>query len=82
MMGRVPTFERTPPDHVVRGLRALDPAAELVYMGYGKWYLGRFVSDRRIYESGVRLKASTLRAIENAPPPPAAPAAEAKSATE
>jgi hypothetical protein len=62
-MTRIPHFERTPPDHVVRGLRSLDPDAELVYVGYGKWFLGRIISDSRLYESGVKLKKSTLRAI-------------------
>jgi hypothetical protein len=38
---------RTTPDYVVRGLREVDPTAELVYIGRGKWLLGSVRWDRR-----------------------------------
>lgn len=31
---------RTAPEHVVRGLREIDPTTELVYFGRGRWILG------------------------------------------
>jgi hypothetical protein len=36
----VPTTREAPAD-LVRSLRALDPKLELVYLGWGKWILGR-----------------------------------------
>lgn len=65
---RVPHFgNRTPPPHVVEGLRALDPDAELVYWGWGKWVLGTMTNDVRLQPLGQRLLVSTLRAINKRP---------------
>lgn len=36
----IPTTREVPAD-VRRGLRALDPTAEVVYLGFGKWVVGR-----------------------------------------
>lgn len=36
-----PPGGRRPPPEVVRGLREIDPLAELVYVGHGRWLLGK-----------------------------------------
>ncbi len=37
---------RRPPHHVVAGLRQVDPTADLVYLGWGKWLLVSVQPDR------------------------------------
>lgn len=41
-----PPGGRLPPPEVVRGLREVDPRAELVYIGDGRWLLGKVQEDR------------------------------------
>lgn len=42
LQSHVPNFPqlRRAPDHVLAGLRQVDPTADLVYVGWGKWLLG------------------------------------------
>jgi hypothetical protein len=64
-MSRVPTFGRQAPEHVLRGLRSLDPQAELVWIEKDRWLLGRFApeNERPLQEAGWNLKRSTWAAI-------------------
>lgn len=54
--------ERAAPPEVVRQLRVIDPAAELVYFGSGRWMLGRLVPDARIRKAGAALAKSCRNA--------------------
>lgn len=42
-----------PPGDVVRCLREIDPAADLLYMGWGTWYLVRFRPNRQHTERAI-----------------------------
>lgn len=57
--------ERAAPDPVLRGLRVIDPTAELIYLGHGRWLLGRVVPHEPIRKAGERLAASCHRATKN-----------------
>lgn len=46
---------RTAPKEVIQRLREIDPAAELVYMGGGRWRLGRVVPSRDRTRKGTLL---------------------------
>lgn len=57
--------ERTAPSELLRALRVIDPTAELVYFGAGRWRLGHLVpEDRRIAKAGQRLLASCARVLK------------------
>lgn len=56
--------EREAPRDVLRGLRVIDPTAELIYLGTGRWLLGRVVSSAPIRAAGERLAASCTRATK------------------
>lgn len=65
---RVVGVEREAPGLLLRALRVIDPTAELLYLGRGRWLLGQVVSDRRIVKVGTRaLRANrgASRAYEN-----------------
>lgn len=57
--------EREAPRDVLRGLRVIDPTAELIYLGAGRWLLGRVVSSEPIRAAGERLAASCSRATKS-----------------
>ena len=46
---------RTAPEHVVRGLREVDPTAELVYFGRGRWILGSVRPDSDVIAQAERI---------------------------
>lgn len=54
---------RRPPDHVVRGLRAVDPTADLVYVGWGRWILLSVRPNREHRASGERILANAGRLL-------------------
>lgn len=47
----VPTSLEAPPE-VVRGFREIDPRAELIYIGKGKWWLGLVNTDIPLVHAG------------------------------
>lgn len=51
-----PSFPQVfdPPVDVVRLLRLVDPAADLLYMGWGTWYLVRFRPNREHIATAIR----------------------------
>lgn len=55
-----PPGGRIPPQEVVRGLREIDPRMELIYIGYGKWLLGKVEYDREKFASAVRIYENIL----------------------
>lgn len=60
-----PPTDRRPPEDILRGLREVDPLADLTYMGRGRWLVGtvRPGTDRRREAQGRYTKAQALRAI-------------------
>lgn len=46
---------RTAPEHVVRGLREIDPTTELVYFGRGRWILGSVRPDVAVAAQAERI---------------------------
>lgn len=63
-------IEREAPGHLLRALRVIDPTAEFVYMGEGRWLLGRLASTAAIRVAGQRLVESCKRAVEGRKPTP------------
>lgn len=65
MLSRVPTFGREAPEHVLRGLRDLDPSAELVWVEKDRWLLGQYAPEARraLEKSGADLRESTERSL-------------------
>lgn len=51
------------PVDVLRGLRAVDSNADLVYMGWGRWYLVRRKPNRRHRETAARRIREALRIL-------------------
>lgn len=50
---------REAPEPLLRALRVIDPTAELLYLGEGRWVLGHTVNDERVRKVGERaLKAN------------------------
>ena len=49
-----PPGGRIPPPEVVRGLREIDPRMELVYVGEGKWLMGKCEYARDRWEQAAR----------------------------
>lgn len=62
--------EREAPEHLLRALRVIDPTAELVHLGGGRWLLGRVVSDERLRVAGQRLVKSSREAVKGRKPTP------------
>lgn len=60
--------EREAPGHVLRALRVIDPTAELIYMGEGRWLLGRLAPSSSIRVAGERLVESCRRAVKGRKP--------------
>lgn len=58
-----PPGGRLPPPEVVRGLREVDPLAELVYIGDGRWLLGKVQEDREKRVRAVRAMDAWNRLI-------------------
>ncbi|MCU1350614.1 MAG: hypothetical protein JWO56_3644 [Acidobacteria bacterium] len=56
--------ERTAPTELLRQLRVIDPSAELIYMGHGRWLLGRVLASRPIRAAGERLAGSCARVLQ------------------
>jgi hypothetical protein len=46
---------RTPSEYVVRGLREIDPTADLVYFGRGRWILGSVRPDVAVRAQAERI---------------------------
>lgn len=75
-MGRAPSHlsnytppgGRRPPPEVVEGLRDVDPTAELVYVGKGRWMLGTVKHDRERYKRAVRAIGAYLTVLNFAAP--------------
>lgn len=45
--------DRPPPEHLLRGLREIDPVAEMVYIGHGDWLVGRVQPNNERYVLGA-----------------------------
>lgn len=54
---------RAPPAHIVRGLREIDPTAELVYFGNGRWLLGSVRRNAHAIGTAEKMVANALRVI-------------------
>lgn len=57
---------RTAPIDVVRGLREVDPTAELVYMERGRWLLGSVRWNRDLVQQSARILARAIEAASRA----------------
>lgn len=50
---------REAPEPLLRALRVIDPTAELLYLGNGRWMLGQVIPDCRIVKAGwMQLEAN------------------------
>lgn len=56
--------DRTPPAHVLAGLRAVDPDADLHYVGEGVWMLGVVRARSRQAEGGRPRRLSALKILQ------------------
>jgi hypothetical protein len=54
---------REPPQHVLAGLRAIDPTADLVYFGRGRWLLGSVRPNAELRETSERIYRRALRLL-------------------
>ena len=54
---------REAPAHVVRGLRAVDPMADLLYVGEGQWVLGVVRPNRITHAQAVRTLDSVTQTL-------------------
>lgn len=52
-----------PPPEVVAQLREVDPRAELIYVGKGRWMLGTVRHDRLLYVKAVRAVGAYLTVL-------------------
>ena len=52
-----------PPPEVVAQLREVDPRAELIYVGKGRWMLGTVRHDRELYVKAVRAVGAYLTVL-------------------
>lgn len=55
---------RRPPEHVARGLRAVDPTAELVYLGYRRWLLVSVRPHSAHQAAASRILSNARRLLE------------------
>lgn len=55
---------RRPPQHVVAGLRQVDPTADLVYMGWAKWLLVSVRPNREVIQQSQRILTNARRLLE------------------
>lgn len=55
---------RIPAPHVVAGLREVDPTAEIVYFGRGRWLLGSVRPSTLLREPAERVLRSALRMLD------------------
>lgn len=65
---RLVGVDRVAPEHLLRRLRVIDPTAELIHIGEGRWMLGRILSDERIRQAGQRQARSAREAIRGRKP--------------
>lgn len=63
-----PPGGRLPPPEVVRGLREIDPLMELVYVGNGKWLLGKVAYNREKFESASVIYENIQAKLKKAKP--------------
>ena len=63
-----PPGGRMPPPEVVAQLREVDPRAELIYVGKGRWMLGTVRHDRELYVKAVRAVGAYLTVLLHATP--------------
>lgn len=54
-----PQLRRCPP-HVLAGLRAIEPTADLLYFGRGRWLLGYTKYDQRLVAEGEQILKRAL----------------------
>lgn len=63
-----PPGGRLPPPEVVDGLREVDPTAELIYVGKGRWLLGSVQPDRERRKLAVRAMAAYRTVLDHTAP--------------
>jgi hypothetical protein len=67
-MERLVGAERTAPADLLRQLRQYDADAELIYMGDGCWWLGRYAPNRAMVKSGERWLTAVHNRVKHRQP--------------